>query len=201
MRATRGDPEDMTPERMPFILEKVKLAAGEFAAAVVRAEADRTKELLLTSHAQELEWARQEAEVTDARAKATVREVNANFVSEEIERQALAARNLALQSALHQQQAAEVRRQRHVLRAGFAEGVKVYKGLRWTLAVCVGFLSGFAAHISVSQPVLSVALVAVIGFTCFWFVPELLDKPLNAAAAKDSARSSSAWIRMWRCRP
>ena len=38
MRATRGDPEDVTPERMPFILEQVKLAAGEFAAGVVREE-------------------------------------------------------------------------------------------------------------------------------------------------------------------
>ena len=38
MRATHGDPEDVTPERIPFILEQVKLAAGAFAAEAVRSE-------------------------------------------------------------------------------------------------------------------------------------------------------------------
>ncbi|WHQ45821.1 hypothetical protein [Alcaligenes faecalis] len=40
MRVSKGDPEDITPERMPFIVEKVKLAAGEFAAAKEREQGE-----------------------------------------------------------------------------------------------------------------------------------------------------------------
>ncbi len=32
MRATNGDPKDATAERLPQIIEKMKLSAGEFAA-------------------------------------------------------------------------------------------------------------------------------------------------------------------------
>ena len=44
MRVSKGDPEDVTAERIPYIMEQIKLAAGEFAAAKVRDEAKEALE-------------------------------------------------------------------------------------------------------------------------------------------------------------
>jgi hypothetical protein len=39
MRPANGDSEDATADRMPLIMERMKIAAGEFAAQQVRQEA------------------------------------------------------------------------------------------------------------------------------------------------------------------
>jgi len=52
MRATRGDPEDVTKGRLPYILEQVKMAAGEYAAGIVRAESEKALEAVRMAHAE-----------------------------------------------------------------------------------------------------------------------------------------------------
>ena len=66
MRATKGDPEDVTQERMPFILEQVKLAAGEFAAAKVRAESEQREADIRRAHDEEIDRLRSEVAARQA---------------------------------------------------------------------------------------------------------------------------------------
>lgn len=61
MRATKGDPEDVTPERLPFIIEQAKLAAGEFAAAAVRSEIEKNVAAMRLQHEQQVERMQEEA--------------------------------------------------------------------------------------------------------------------------------------------
>lgn len=65
MRATHGDPEDVTPERLPFILETVKLEAGEFAAARVREESERALQEARAAYANDVERVLGEAKFTE----------------------------------------------------------------------------------------------------------------------------------------
>ena len=72
MRATKGDPEDVTGERLDFIVEKVTIVAGEFAAAKVRAENEEQFAKERLEHEKELERLRSEvaSKTADANARA-----------------------------------------------------------------------------------------------------------------------------------
>jgi len=45
-------------------------------------------------------------------------------------------------------------------------------------------LSGMTAWLSSRQPAISIAATVVLGFIGFWFVPEILDRPLHWAAMR-----------------
>ena len=70
MRATRGDPEDVTPERLPFIIDQIKLAAGEYAATHARDEARAAAIAKQEEHDQEV------ARVRDAGQEKVVQVTN-----------------------------------------------------------------------------------------------------------------------------
>ncbi|WP_369796951.1 hypothetical protein, partial [Cupriavidus sp. WS] len=61
IRATRADPEDVTPERLPYILDQVKRGAGEYAAALAREESRIAAEAKQAEHDAEIARLRQAA--------------------------------------------------------------------------------------------------------------------------------------------
>jgi hypothetical protein len=184
MRATRGDPEDVTRERLPYILEQVKRAAGEYAAGIVRAESEKALEEARTAHAEELEVIRRQAKSAVDANSAEADAVRQKLLQAELDSQALAERNAVLQQSLTAAAQAEEDRRKVILQTAFIEGAKTYSALRWFSAIGFGILSGVAAWLSSIQPNLSVCVTVLISVTGFWFVPEILEKPLHAAAMR-----------------
>jgi len=184
MRVTRGDPEDVTKERLPYILEQVKLAAGEYAAAVVRAESEKALEAARTAHAEELEAVRRKAKAVEDAKSAETQAARQKLLQAEQDGQALAGQNAALQRSLAATAQAETARQERILQAAFAAGARRYSTLRWLLAMGFGALSGLTAWLPSEQPTLAIGASVFLGALGFWFVPEFLERPLHAIAMR-----------------
>lgn len=184
MRATRGDPEDVTKERLPYILEQVKLAAGEYAAGIARAEGEKALEAARTAHAEELETVRLRTKAIEDARSAEAETARLKLLQAEQDSQTLAGQNAALQRSLAVAAQAEEARREGILQAAFAAGAARYSALRWSLALGFGLLSGLTAWLSSNQPALSISATVLLGAAGFWFVPELLERPLHAAAMR-----------------
>ncbi len=199
MRATKGDPEDVTRERMPFILEQVKLAAGEFAAAVAREEGAQQLAEAQRAHQQEVEGLKREAAATEANLDGRAREAQAALVQQQQEQLRLETEKTALHNALEAQVAAEEKRRIRILRDGLEAGVTSYRVCRWVAAILFGVSSGLIAQLATSNPTIAVVLTAILGTVGFWFVPDLLHGPIHRLAMKRlcsvvSAKDSSIGI-------
>lgn len=184
MRATRGDPEDVTTERIPYILEQVKRGAGEYAAQVVRAESAKTLEAARLAHAEELDAVRRQARAVEDEKNAETLAARRELLQKELDAHALAGENAELQRSLAAAAQAEAARREGILHAAFAAGAARYSVMRWSVAIVFGVLSGLAAWLSSQQPIVSVVVVVILGVTGFWFVPELLERPLHAIAMR-----------------
>lgn len=184
MRATRGDPEDVTKDRLPYILEQVRLAAGEYAASIVRAEGERTLEAARAAHAEELASALKAAKAIEEAKNAEALLAQEKLLQAELDSNVLAAQNAELQRSLEAAARAETERQEQILRAAFRAGKTRYIVLRWSAALAFSALSGMTAWLSSRQPAISIAATVVLGFIGFWFVPEILDRPLHWAAMR-----------------
>ncbi len=184
MRATRGDPEDVTKERLPYILERVKLEAGEFAAAAVRAEGTKALEDARAAHYEELESVRKVAKAVEEAKTAEAVAIRESLLQAELERQNLAERNLELQRSLNDAAKAERKRQTDILQAAFNTGKTTYSILRWSLSIAFGIISGVATWLASREPTLPIAIGTsfLLGAGGFWFVPELLNRPLHNIA-------------------
>jgi len=181
MRATRGDPEDVTKERLPYILEQVKLAAGEYAAEAVRAEGQMALETARKAHVEELDALHRQVKAVEDAKIAEAEEARLKLVQAELDRETLAGKNADLQRSLAAAACAERDRMGRILQDAFKAGAARYSALRWWLAVGFGALSGLTAWMSSSQPALSAGVTVLLGVAGFWFVPELLNRPLHAA--------------------
>lgn len=176
MRATLGDPEDVTPQRMPLILERVKLAAGEFAAARVReeskneieAERQRNEEnLLQVASINGLENERLKAENIKT----------AQAVFEEQQRvSALRIEADNLKSDLDTRRNHEIDRRKSAIDKGFRAALREYRNSRW-LSVLIFGLATWLVSSNVFEFSPSIVVVTTIAVACigFWFVPNLLD--------------------------
>jgi hypothetical protein len=184
MRVTRGDPEDVTKDRLPYILEQVKLAAGEFAAGVVRAESEKALEATRTAHAEELEDVRRRAQAIQDAKDAEAQGARLKLLQAEQDSQTLAGQNAVLQLSLEATVRAETIRLEGILQAAFLAGAARYSALRWSLVVAFASLSGLTAWLSSEQPTLAIGATVLLGVAGFWFVPEFLERPLHAAAMR-----------------
>lgn len=180
MRATKGDPEDVTSERLPFIVEKVKLAAGEFAAAKVREESEKKLEETRLVHSLELDRLRNESAIGQEQAK----EVKIALLQQQQDKQQLESQNSVLRDALAAQANLDRDRRDRILQEGLAAGHFVYRVCRWGAAVLFGMVTYCVSRISTMEPNLAAPLSALLGMVGFWFVPEILDEPLNWLAMK-----------------
>ena len=184
MRATRGDPEDVTNERIPYILEQVRLAAGEFAAASVRAEGEKALEEARAAHVEELESTRRQAKDIEDTKTAEAELVRQKLIQAQQDSQALVETNAQLKRTLAAASEMEAKRVEGILQAAFRAGVTRYRALRWLLALVVGFLAGLttwlASDVSTLPFAICVAVVLAVG--SFWFVPESMNRPLHSLA-------------------
>ncbi|TAK99171.1 MAG: hypothetical protein EPO09_01500 [Aquabacterium sp.] len=112
--------------------------------------------------------------------------IRKKLLQAELDGQTLAERNLALQRSLDAVANVEKERQNGILLAAFKAGKTTYSRLRWSLSIAVGILSGVATWLASQEPTLPIAIGAsfLLGAGGFWFVPELLDKPLHAIAMR-----------------
>ena len=172
MRTTHGDPEDVTPERLPLIVEKVKLAAGEFAAAEVRAQGVRELEAATAAYAQEL------TEVRIA-AERQAQEAEARRVQDQLDRDQLEARNNVLEDEIRARCAEDLARRRKILLGALDNGVRRYRRLRWLVAIVFGGASGAVAWLAIGHPAVAAGITATLSLGGFWFVPDFLDRPIS----------------------
>jgi hypothetical protein len=199
MRATRADPEDVTPERLPYIIEQVKLAAGEFAAAVARdegeqklaAQRDESEQKLA---AMQLEHDRQlagvastNALVADARAQ-DVKELRKELIQRDHETSELERRVDALNQQLATQREDELKSELRALSEGFVAGMGVFKRLRWLLVLLFACLVALTTALSGDWPFLGQVASFVVTAFGFWFVPEVLERPTRWAAVRETRR-------------
>lgn len=186
MRATRGDPEDVTKERLPYILERVKLEAGEFAAAAVRAEGAKALQDARASHQEELESARQETKAVNAVKTAEAEAIRQKLIHAEQKGHNLAEMNSELQRSLNAVANAENQRKKGILQAAFKAGKTTYSILRWSVSIAVGILAGVATWLASKESTLPIAIGVsfLLGVGGFWFVPEFLNRPLHAIAMR-----------------
>lgn len=189
MRATKGDPEDVTAERLPFILEKVKLAAGEFAAGKVREEGEKAIADLALRHQEAL------VEVMAA-ATASMEEQKrvANLMAERLseEQQARATTELekhSLRLELETRESKEDARKVRILRSGFDAGRSLYRVLRWSVVLAFGCLTFLVGSVANNNPNLNLLFATLLAAGSFWFVPEALNRPIHAAAMRRLRRT------------
>ena len=183
MRATKGDPEDVTPQRLPFIIEQAKLAAGEYAAAVVRAESEKHVAAMILQHEQEVARMQEEAARERLILKTQAAAAQAAHAQEQFGQQQVVAHNDALKAALALAEAVEAARKAKILRDGVDAGASLYKALRWTVTIAFGLATAIAVYSSKLLPdTVSAGLSFVLTIAGFWFVPEFLDKPLSRIA-------------------
>lgn len=176
MRATHADPEDVTKERLPYIIQQVKLAAGEFAAASVRAESQAELEAIKQTHNEELQQLQTAAAEEKALAQRETRAVEDSLMQERFERERLEAQ---LSSLAKQVAAAERgRKQREVDQLGqaFTVALKAYGRFRWELvalfAACSLWLTTAATD---WEPLYQLGCSFFLSGIGFWFVPEYLE--------------------------
>lgn len=167
IRATRADPEDVTPERLPYIFDQVKLAAGDFAAQAAREEG------------------RLEIEKREAEFQAEVAKSNeaVSMAEQEVEAHKMQLAQVTLQlNVMKEKQAEESKTKQVADNAHFSEAFEMsrkrLKHIRFGITVLYALALYYIPLLSSSwfQSAAQIS-VALIGF---WFIPQvLLDVPLN----------------------
>ena len=176
MRATRADPEDVTQERLPFILEQVKLAAGEFAAATVRDLAKEELDKVNLAHEEELELIKREAEAQRLRSEAQAADVTDALVQERLERQQLQGQLGVVAAQLDEAERGRTRRELALVDRAFKDSVAAHRRMRWEL---VGLFAATSLWASTSatdwEPAFQLLSTFILTAFGFWFVPEFLE--------------------------
>lgn len=182
MRATRADPEDVTPERLPFIVEQIKIGAGEFAAARVREEGRIAAESKQAQHDEEVARIMQAAADQSAKASAKAEYLADGLAKETLQRVQAESRLKAINDGLERE-----RRQRQITSESdfcqaFSKAFQLYKRLRWELYFLYGVVLLYTLLCTESQ--VQGAIVFVLTMIGFWFFPNLLDHPLRYFALR-----------------
>jgi hypothetical protein len=183
MRATLGDPEDMTPERIPYIIQQVKLAAGEYAAAVVREEAAKDRAALISTHEQQL------AAATRSAAAKSAQEAQ---VQVDLDRERYEGEKVALRESILSHERSERARKLGIWRIAFDGGCRVYALLRWGFVACLGAAAVAITFLTDNSPALAQAALWLLTVAGVWFVPELLHKPFSSVATMVMRREAAA---------
>lgn len=182
MRAVSGDPEDVTRERIPFIIEQVKLAAGEFAAARAREEGEqRLQERSLTYQA-EIDRVSQALIHTEGRHVEDLHAASVASLQLHEEREQLEIQNKALLDVIAAKEMIAAERKLNIVEDGFAKGVRTYTRMKWLIAILFAAATGYVAFLSTDSPVASLTMSTGLAFLGFWFVPDILNGPLNKAS-------------------
>ena len=184
MVAVRGDPEDVTAERLPFILEKVKLAAGEFAAAKAREEGDQQLEEVESAYQATIARLHEETEKVQNELSTQMRQKSEESLQYELDKTHLVKRVEALADDLAEKTATDQARINRILREGFQAGTTLYTTWRWIIALTLGCTTAVVGIVGLENPVLASILFGFLSLATFWFVPTVLDRPLSYYAMR-----------------
>lgn len=183
MRAVTGDPEDVTSARMPFILEQVKLAAGEFAAARAREEGELQLQARSAAYQAEIDRVALALIDTEERRVDELRVADIARIQLHEEREQLESRNKVLREEIAAKERTEANRKLIIIAEGFSVGVKTYARLKWLIAILFAVVTGYVAFLSTDSPIVPLLMSPVLAFLSFWFIPEYLSAPLNKLSA------------------
>lgn len=175
MRATLGDPEDVTAQRMPYILERVKLAAGEFAAARAREESKLELEVERRRSFEQLEQLQKDADEESARLKSESSDKEQEIFNERSRTYALETQARNLIADLKVKSDLELQRKTRIYKKGFEAGTREHKSCR-ILCVLIFGLTGWTISVNIFDlsASLSTLLSVIFSIAGFWIVPELL---------------------------
>lgn len=179
MVATRGDPEDVTKERLPFILERVKLAAGEFAAAKAREEGERQLEEVEDEYKTKIIKLTDDAKQMHESLNEQVRKKAEEVLQHELDKATLAKRLGSLEADLVEKAANEQARISRILNEGLRAGTSLYRTWRWIIAFTFAGSTAAVGFVALNSPVLALVFSVPLSLLAFWFVPTALDRPLN----------------------
>ena len=182
MRATRADPEDVTPERLSYIVEQIKLGAGEFAAARVREEGRIAAESKQAQHDAEVARIQQAAADETAKVGAQAESLAQGLAQETLQRIQAENQLKAAQDELERE-----RRQKQLAAEGkfseaFDGAFRLYRRLRWQLFCLYGALLLFALLCTEAQ--VQAAIVFALTMAGFWFFPKFFEYPLRYLALR-----------------
>ncbi len=176
MRVTRADPEDITRERLPFILEQVKLAAGEYAAAAVRDQANVELDATRAAHRAELERVQLDAAADRQYFEARAEAADTALAQERLDREQLQGQLEQIAGQLSAAEQSRKRREVSLVVQAFNESLAAHRRVRWELVALFAAISLWASTSATDwEPILQLA--STFFFTCvgFWFVPEYLE--------------------------
>jgi hypothetical protein len=201
MRATRADPEDVTKERLPYIIEQVKLAAGEFAAQAVREQAEETLNSTKAQFQRDLEAITSKAEEEKILAQDAVQSISADLAQERFDKQVLSDKVAALEKRQTEKDLLHLQEDIKKLEKAFAKGHLAYWRMRIELVMLFGAISlGITTSATEWQPIFQLATTFLLTCVGFWFVPEFLE-PLVQKFAHGQLASYSAELGMQRTIP
>lgn len=184
MRATRGDPEDVTKERLPFILERVRLGAGEYAAAIEREEAKRQLETATAEHRRTLEQHKTEAVANRQALTDEVKKAHAEILQHRQTQTELESQNEILRNNLADAARRENVRKAGILQEAYASGLAVYRVCRWISAILFGSATGAVAWLAMSSPKVAAGFSVLVGIIGYSFVPNVFDGLFSWLAMK-----------------
>jgi hypothetical protein len=179
IRATRADPEDVTPERLPFIVEQIKLGAGEFAAERVRNENRIQTEAMQAEHDAEVARVRQAAFEEKQKADAQSEQLAQSLAEQTVQR----VQTEELLQAERRERAEEKRKKQLADEAKFSQAFDASTSLFRRLRVEIIALYAAALFVILGWNPTNVQISCVVALTIlgFWFIPNLvLDKLVSS---------------------
>lgn len=199
MRATRADPEDVTAERLPYIIDQVKLAAGEFAAAKAREEGDQKLAVQKAENDQHLDALKQEHELKldrvaaqsakDQEANAQdVKTLKAELAQRQHDAQTLENRFDSMSQQVLARDRADMEAAHDALSAGLKSGLGVFNRLRYLLVLLFASLVTWATAAVTDWPEMGQVVSFVVTAVGFWFIPNFLEWPTRRAAMREVRR-------------
>lgn len=182
MRATRADPEDVTPERLSYIVEQIKLGAGEFAAEHAREESRIAAKSMQAEHDAEVARLQQVAAGEAAKADAETEALAQGLTQETLQRVQAESKLKDAQNTLERE-----RRQKQLAEEGkfsqaFADAFRLYERLRWELFGLYGALLLYA--LLCTEAHVQTIIVFSLTMAGFWFFPKFFEYPLRRLALR-----------------
>ncbi|WHQ45967.1 hypothetical protein [Alcaligenes faecalis] len=177
MRVSKGDPEDITPERMPFIVEKVKLAAGEFAAAKEREQGEEKLRQLREQAEKESKRIKRESLEEQKRTDIQATELKKQLVQQKKESERLS-------QALFENTLREKSERLLKYQTAFSSAITFYKRARLGVALCATIITALVTYYSGDLGIVYAIFAGLIIFCGFHYVPVLTRKALHSCADK-----------------
>lgn len=176
MRATRADPEDVTPQRLPYILDQVKLAAGQFAAERAREEAREAAEGKEREHEAKIAVLTQTAQAAAERATQESSTLAGELAQETLQRVQLEGRLQSLQGDLAEERRQKQQSNRWRFLREFGRARALYRRLRAEAVALFVVLSFFVSTSTNDWPGwLQTGCTLALSFVGFWFIPDYFD--------------------------